>query len=294
MRRHEIEDEIVRDLHGDPSFLCPAWSQYTLDKSVLELQEAVALLVGINPAHRCARLGWARAQGHRATSEQAIAIQKLIENFDFVSASIGDKEGLLRIAVGHHDPARIKVRLIDFVVWTHAQRDGWDWPKGSPWQRVIAAGNENRLIPLTADDNAQATPAPSAEQEPQGMAVEAAVLSDVVVPTKAGPLPEDRGLPTKAIAHAFDGVNEWPAERWIRNLSSSKWLHPARIALGGAGVASSAWNPLMLAQLMHGRAKGDREKEKVMRALNSRFTRETALRPWRDGFSEYFETYCNA
>ena len=118
----------------------------------------------------------------------------------------------------------------------------------------------------------------------------APVVAALVEPDKAGPV-ED-GLLTKEIAITFDGVNEWNAERWRKNLSASKWLHPARTALGGAGGASSVWNPLTLAQLMHSKTKGDKAREKVLKAFNSRFTRNSALMPWREAFNEYFATHC--
>jgi hypothetical protein len=75
-------------------------------------------------------------------------------------------------------------------------------------------------------------------------------------------------------------------------LSAAKWLHPARIALGGAGGASSVWSPVMLAQLMHDSTKGEREKEKLMKVFNSRFARNPALGLWRDAFNDYFATHC--
>lgn len=114
--------------------------------------------------------------------------------------------------------------------------------------------------------------------------------SDGVELAKAGPV-ED-GLSTKEISDTFGDVNGWDASRWIKNLSSSKWLHPARIALGDAGGASSVWNPLTLAQLMHSKKKGDKAKEKIMQALNSRFARNPILEPWRDAFNEYLATHC--
>lgn len=100
------------------------------------------------------------------------------------------------------------------------------------------------------------------------------------------------GLLTKDIAVIFNGINKWNTERWVKNLSSSKWSHPARISLGAAGGASSVWNPQTLAQLIHGREKDAKLKVKVMNALNSRFTVNPVLRPWRDAFNEYFATYC--
>lgn len=109
---------------------------------------------------------------------------------------------------------------------------------------------------------------------------------------KAEPLQIEGGLLTKEIADTFDGVNGWSADRWPKNLSSSKWLHPARIALGGAGVASAVWNPLTLAELMHSKTKGSKPKQQLMKVLNSRFNRNPVLMPWRDAFNEYFATHC--
>ena len=109
---------------------------------------------------------------------------------------------------------------------------------------------------------------------------------------RAEPLPMQQGLSTFGIAQAFDGVNGWSFERWRKNLSASNWPHAARIAIGEQGGASSTWNPTILAQLMHGRTKGEREKEKLMKVLISRFISNPALKPWRDDFNEYFATYC--
>lgn len=101
----------------------------------------------------------------------------------------------------------------------------------------------------------------------------------------------EQGLSTKEIAQAFDGVNGWDCERWPKNLSASSWLHSARIAIGTAGGAPSMWSPVVLAQLMHARVKDNREREKLMKIVLSRFTTIPALRPWRDEFREYFETH---
>ena len=115
-------------------------------------------------------------------------------------------------------------------------------------------------------------------------------VSDGVETAKAGPV--EVGLLTKEIADTFDGVNGWSADRWPKNLSASMWLHPARISLGVAGGASAVWNPLMLAQLIHGGTKGGKARERVMKTFNSRFNQRSALMPWRDAFNEYFATHC--
>lgn len=133
---------------------------------------------------------------------------------------------------------------------------------------------------------------PSPAPVPQAAPVVAASAPGAVDTDQAGPAPMEQGLPTKDIAHVFDGVNGWSIDRWSRNLSASKWLHPARISIGRAGGTPSVWSPVMLAQLMHDNAKGKREKEKLMKTFNSRFTLNLALRPWRDAFNEYFATHC--
>lgn len=135
-------------------------------------------------------------------------------------------------------------------------------------------------------------------QAPRPQAATVEPVGAVVVAVEMGtdknrPLvPEEKGLATKDIASAFDRVKGWPSERWPKNLSQSKWLHPARIAIGAAGGASSVWSPMMLMQLMHHKAKGAREKEKLMKVFNSRFTLNPVLAPWRDDFNEYYATYC--
>lgn len=106
----------------------------------------------------------------------------------------------------------------------------------------------------------------------------------------------EQGLTTSEIAYAFDGVSGWTAERWTKNLSATRmgWAAPALIGLGEQGGASSVWRPLTLAQLIHARAKGDKEKQGGLKMLHSRFNRQTALAPWRDAFNEFFATFSDA
>lgn len=114
-----------------------------------------------------------------------------------------------------------------------------------------------------------------------------------VVAASDGPAPVDtgEGLTTKAIAAIFDGVNDWPENRWPRNLSGSKWLHTARTGLGTAGGGSARWNPLALAQLLHERTKGKRPRDLLVKTLKNRFNKNPVLMPWRDSFNEHFATY---
>ena len=111
-----------------------------------------------------------------------------------------------------------------------------------------------------------------------------------VEPDKSGPLPVEQGLLTKDVAACFDNCY-YSADNWPKRLSGTAWLKTACIGRGEAGGASAVWNPLTLARLIHQRTKGNREKKKLIEALNSRFTRIPALGPWRNAFNEYFETY---
>lgn len=175
-------------------------------------------------------------------------------------------------------------------------------PIGEPWQgedELIIFAKEVPIVSADAvriwardlvrlaDRFESQNPAPATHDVTPAPVV---AVGPLVEPDKAGPV-ED-GLLTKEIAVIFDGVNGWDVVRWRKNLSASKWLHPARTALGGAGGASSVWNPLTLAQLMHSKTKGDKAREQVMKAFNSRFNRHPALLPWRDAFNEYFATHC--
>ena len=174
----------------------------------------------------------------------------------------------------------------------------WDLLNG--YQEVFGTINAHETSVATADliawlepiggNEAAKDATPQAAPAQTETPVPVVAVGALGEPDKAGPV-ED-GLLTKEIAVTFDGVNGWNVERWRKNLSASQWLHPARIAIGGAGGASSVWNPLALAQLMHSETKGDKAREQVMKAFNSRFNRNPVLMPWRDAFNEYFATHC--
>lgn len=97
-------------------------------------------------------------------------------------------------------------------------------------------------------------------------------------------------LTTSEIAQCFDGVM-FGVDRWRRNLSSAEWAGTARIARGVQGGASALWNPMTLAQLIHGRQRSEKDKENILKAMNGRFNRLPTLAPWRSDFREYFATY---
>ena len=203
---------------------------------------------------------------------------------------------LARQRDNHNDPANRRENEYYFALVSQlqeAESQKLKWELLAPQNITEADIKEKKLSAFAAqmDVLQKQIDAPYSET-PDAALVMAVSASDGVEPAKAGPLPVEQGLSTKDIAQAFDGVNGWDFERWRKNLSASKWLHSARIAIGGAGGASSVWNPLMLAQLMHDDAKGEREKEKLMKVFNSRFTLNPALGPWRDDFNEYFATHC--
>ena len=148
-----------------------------------------------------------------------------------------------------------------WVGWTLTEKTGVLW----------------RWIVDIAPEQSPATPAPE-------VAVDA-----LVEPDKAGP--EAGGLLTKEIAACFADCY-YSEKNWPKRMSDMKWLKPACIGLGEAGGASGLWRPLLIAQLVHKRTKGEKAKEQVMKTLNSRFTLYPALLPWRDAFNEYYATYC--
>jgi hypothetical protein len=118
------------------------------------------------------------------------------------------------------------------------------------------------------------------------------VTAALVLASNGGaPAQTPDSLPTKDIADCFDGLNGWPAARWTKNLGESKWLHPARTALGAAGGAPSMWSPLTLAQLVHDKTKGARPKAQVLKAFDNQFNKNPVLMPWRDDFNEYFAMF---
>lgn len=161
-----------------------------------------------------------------------------------------------------------------FYLYTVLQSDVNEWLTG------IKAGYTLDYPYHTPDSDLQAVP------------VITASTHDTVAFDKAAPLPVEQGLLTKDIAACF-GDCYYTARDWPKRLSGTAWLETARIARGEAGGASAVWNPLTLAQLMHNKTKDHKSKEKLMKTLNSRFTKIPALGPWRDAFNEYTATYCD-
>lgn len=170
-----------------------------------------------------------------------------------------------------------------------------DWAKrtGKPWQ-WISLNSKTRVAGVAAEAlvGTPSVNATDAKTRVTGVAADGALGTvTVTAPEKIqNPTLAARRLTTKELAHSFDGISDWPAGRWLKNLSSSKWLHPARIDLGAPGRASATWNPLIVAQMLHGRTKGDRARKIVLKSLNSKFRSNPLLEPWRDDWNEYFAT----
>ncbi len=124
---------------------------------------------------------------------------------------------------------------------------------------------------------------------PPGAPVELA--DDAPVPMADAP---EQSLPTKDIATCFDRLNGWDTVTWPKRLSGSNWLHTARTALGGAGGASSMWNPLEIAQLVCDKTKGAKPKAQILKAFNHRFNTNPVLAPWKIAFNEYYAMFSEA
>ena len=112
-----------------------------------------------------------------------------------------------------------------------------------------------------------------------------------VVAECANDAPVD-GITTAQVAAIFDGI-KYRAENWTRRLSDTKWLEPAKVALGAQGGASSLWNPATLARLIHGKERGT-AKQKTLEALNRKFKSKPVLAPWRTAWDEHYDMFKDA
>ena len=207
----------------------------------------------------------------------------LLCRFNPNETSLDDARRTTTDELGPEHFVRLAQRLADIDKADHKPRTLRDWHQ--------TARGMGLVYHSWIDGYMEATRPPALPVVDTATAAPVAVAASVE-PAKAAPV--KAGLLTREIADIFDGINGWDSKRWTKNLSSSKWLHPARTGLGGAGVASSVWNPLTLAQLIHAREKGSRPREQLMKTLNSRFDRNAVLMPWRDDCNEYFATFCTA
>lgn len=126
--------------------------------------------------------------------------------------------------------------------------------------------------------------------EPTTLQPQAATPAPVVAEC-ANDAPVD-GITTAQVAAIFDGI-KYRAENWTRRLSDTKWLEPAKVALGAQGGASSLWNPATLARLIHGKERGT-AKQKTLEALNRKFKSKPVLAPWRTAWDEHYDMFKDA
>jgi hypothetical protein len=152
---------------------------------------------------------------------------------------------------------------------------------------------------LAMDLQAGAGGTVAASDAPVATVAPVTVIEATVAPPDAPVVPESQAKPVepgsitaRQVATFFDRL-PYTAENWPKRLSDAKWLHPAKIAPGEVGGITSLWCPLKLAQLIHGRKKGP-EKQKTLKALNSRFKNNTALQPWRDAWNEHYALFTDA
>lgn len=175
--------------------------------------------------------------------------------------------------------------LVSHFIDEIKKRTGADWlsmPKGA-YEKGDSVSRESitqsEFLQLLAD-----YPVQSATAHPQAAA-------PAPVADSASDAPVD-GITTAQVAAIFDGI-KYRAENWTRRLSDTKWLEPAKVALGAQGGASSLWNPATLARLIHGKERGT-AKQKTLEALNRKFKSKPVLAPWRTAWDEHYDMFKDA
>ena len=89
-----------------------------------------------------------------------------------------------------------------------------------------------------------------------------------VVADSASSAPVD-GITTAQVAAIFDGI-KYRAENWTRRLSDTKWLEPAKVALGAQGGASSLWKAVQkLSDELAPGASAANAGEAIARGINA-------------------------
>lgn len=106
-------------------------------------------------------------------------------------------------------------------------------------------------------------------------------------PDATKPPEQTQALTTNEIAQLFDGI-AFAQDRWVKNIGQAKWLASANRGKGEQGGAQATWCPLTIAQLVYGREKDTRAKQKTLRSLNSRFRANPVLKPWKDAWDDYY------
>jgi hypothetical protein len=216
-----------------------------------------------------------------------------------------DAASRISYQLGHTDGQRVRLQDDMFNAIQTGELDAYDMQTGALLHLPFEISKPVCVRVADVNDWAKRTGKPWQWNSPNvktrvtGVAAEALVgTASVVIATVTAGTPKGIQIPLRAaprlktsdLAQSFNDINGWPAERWIKNLSSSQWLHPANIDPGAPGKASATWSPLIVAQLVHGRKKSDRAKSTILKALHSRFKRIPLLEPWRDDWNEYFAT----
>lgn len=154
--------------------------------------------------------------------------------------------------------------------------------------RADAEGAHQRWLRAMVEELLKAKPGMAEEPFPftSPEAIQGVVVASVK--SSASRMPA-KSITTAQVAVFFDGL-PYAAENWTKRLSDTKWLWPARLALGAAGGGTGLWCPLKLAQAIHGKARGG-EKQKTLEALNKRFKNNPVLEPWRADWSEHYDMF---
>ncbi|MBN3848344.1 hypothetical protein G3N58_16115 [Paraburkholderia sp. Ac-20342] len=90
-------------------------------------------------------------------------------------------------------------------------------------------------------------------------------------------------IETPSIANAFDGLNQWDAAKWAKNLGDgrAKWLKKARVGKGRKGAAAATWNPVIIALYL-------KDLGVPWLKLDAVF-KKAALKEWRSKWEEQTE-----
>ena len=104
-------------------------------------------------------------------------------------------------------------------------------------------------------------------EAPESMhVVQAPDQTEAVVPVTNEPTDQTEAvtggtvsLKTKDISICFEGCH-FSQERWVKALSTAKWLQDAKIQSGAAGGNAALWNPLTIAYSVIDRTKGDKHQ----------------------------------
>lgn len=199
--------------------------------------------------------------------------------------------GLLRVTSIDH---KRSVTLDDLVAWAVPRRIDVEQDALPGCPPLIHASYQKWREQFPVVNTQPRSPSASVSPAPVVAASAADGAETAQAPPKEVANSAPQGLATPDIAQCFADLLGWSSELWRKNLNAAKWAATAQIERGAQGGASALWNPMTLAQLIHGRQKNGRDREKVLKAMNGRFNSMPALAPWRAGFNEYFATHFGA